>query len=882
MRRNKWMPRKIGKTPEGPRTIQQVREDAYRDGCIYMPQQSPPNSSGLKTGTSLSSGAGGPGGFGGYGGFLNPLEGNFFEGKPKGKGGKGGGGLGDLFGGYGGGLGGGSTGGSYLGTGPGVIQTEGFGEPRDSPPYEGGRGSGGGGVNNGFHNNGDSVSNNRNSGGGGYDGGRGDQQHYNKHERSPPHGGDRPPRQQQQHPMMDERGDRDRDGYYDTASYNDRERRGGGGANFSNFHQRDRDRGGGDRGGDRGGGFDRGGPPQDFGDRYSANRSKDRDRRQQFQPQRNGGGPPHDNNGRFGGGGGKFGGDRYDNRGGFGNRNSGGGPGGPGGPPPRDGMMRSDGGNYHADEPGNNLPPRFKRMAMNSEGGGGGDRRPPHHRDDGPPRHPASSGGPPAGVLGPDGGQISPPPGGGQKRDGGDVSLRPQSASNMLFKPKTPSTLPKSAIRGQESSPLGENSLLGPPLPAAPAVVMMQQKEAPIVIVKQASLDGKGRHGRGDKGKGGGQGSKGPTREEVFARVEAILAELLEHKSAESAAESWKEKPEDGSSHWLPAKMSQTAATHLFKQALSKKEKESERELALSLAAQLVKEGSLNATHCQEALAKVLSSHLGEVDKAFEGEEGAGKRRVAEAAAWLVQQELLTFKELCELCRGPAQHPTFLLSLAELREAWGEDKLKGAFDETKPKMPDHVDLKKDGEEGEGEEDALFSALDSHGLSFLLPLLGARREMARRLAEDPSDAAAFAKWLREDEGMARFHGRPDFVTALFKVALRHIAAPAPASPSEQPDKAATEAEREALDRFRPVLQPFVRERGDLQLAAVYALQVFCFERGYPKGLLLRSFVNFYELDILDEGAFLRWKEDVNDEYPGKGKALFQVRSIPLFA
>ena len=65
MRRNKWLPRRIGKSlrkifdffytvlisrnilgkgPDGPRTIQQVREDAARDGCIYMPQESsPPN-----------------------------------------------------------------------------------------------------------------------------------------------------------------------------------------------------------------------------------------------------------------------------------------------------------------------------------------------------------------------------------------------------------------------------------------------------------------------------------------------------------------------------------------------------------------------------------------------------------------------------------------------------------------------------------------------------------------------------------------------------------------------------------------------------------------------------------------------------------------------
>merc|ERR1712241_1514188 len=41
LRNNNWKPRKLA-TPDGPRTIQQVREDAARDGCIYLPQQDSP------------------------------------------------------------------------------------------------------------------------------------------------------------------------------------------------------------------------------------------------------------------------------------------------------------------------------------------------------------------------------------------------------------------------------------------------------------------------------------------------------------------------------------------------------------------------------------------------------------------------------------------------------------------------------------------------------------------------------------------------------------------------------------------------------------------------------------------------------------------------
>lgn len=45
--------------------------------------------------------------------------------------------------------------------------------------------------------------------------------------------------------------------------------------------------------------------------------------------------------------------------------------------------------------------------------------------------------------------------------------------------------------------------------------------------------------------------------------------------------------------------------------------------------------------------------------------------------------------------------------------------------------------------------------------------------------------------------------------------------------------------------------------------------------FLSGMLLRWFVNLYDLEIVEEDAFLTWKEDLSQDYPGKGKALFQV-------
>ena len=96
----------------------------------------------------------------------------------------------------------------------------------------------------------------------------------------------------------------------------------------------------------------------------------------------------------------------------------------------------------------------------------------------------------------------------------------------------------------------------------------------------------------------------------------------------------------------------------------------------------------------------------------------------------------------------------------------------------------------------------------------------------------------------------------------------------------PDKATQEKEKELLERYRPVLQAFLHDHLQLQVTALYALQAFCHGLTFPKGLLLRWFVLLYDLEIVEEEAFLKWKEDLSDDTPGKGKALFQV-FISLF-
>jgi hypothetical protein len=64
----------------------------------------------------------------------------------------------------------------------------------------------------------------------------------------------------------------------------------------------------------------------------------------------------------------------------------------------------------------------------------------------------------------------------------------------------------------------------------------------------------------------------------------------------------------------------------------------------------------------------------------------------------------------------------------------------------------------------------------------------------------------------------------------------------------------------------------------QANCLYEVQAFCASQGWPTGLIKKLFYNLYESDVVFEDAYGVWREDVNDDTPGKDKALFQVNEF----
>jgi len=437
----------------------------------------------------------------------------------------------------------------------------------------------------------------------------------------------------------------------------------------------------------------------------------------------------------------------------------------------------------HQNQNGKDLPPRFNKMSFASSG----DRDPP--------------------------------------------PLRP-SPNSMMLKPKTPYSLPKSAMAKLD----GINPVPNPKLDK----VMMTSNEPAVIIQKPASNSKK----QNDKK------NQGPTRDEVFGKIDTILAKLTEDKSTNEAFTAWKESN-------IPTKMVNNALIHLFKQIL-KINSEEERKVCIGFVDQLFDSDLITAVQVKESLAKIMSNVELNVDSSC-------NTNTAELTAWCISTDKVKLAEVAEITEGGTSFPLFFIILQRLASD-NKSALMDMFKSSNLKLTDQLPTNTRTEEQLGEQ------LEARNLSFMVPLLAIKADMWKQLESQP-DSTKFLNWIlatvpeenRKD---------PSFISALIASVVRYIAEKTTLKENGTPEKEVTEKEKEMIIEFKNVLQTFLNGH-EMQLAAVYALQVFCFSRGFPKGMLLRWFVALYETDIVDEHVFLKWKEDVNDSYPGKGKALFQV-------
>uniref|UniRef100_H2Z554 W2 domain-containing protein n=1 Tax=Ciona savignyi TaxID=51511 RepID=H2Z554_CIOSA len=275
-----------------------------------------------------------------------------------------------------------------------------------------------------------------------------------------------------------------------------------------------------------------------------------------------------------------------------------------------------------------------------------------------------------------------------------------------------------------------------------------------------------------------------------------------------------------------------------------------------------------NNDHLMEGL-----QHLFEKLGKMESSVPRVKSTTSSLLARFILNDLATLKGVSEMLKAGYHFPMFLLILQQLIKIKDKIWLLDAFKQSKV---DLLMLMPDASQNKG---SMFEILKGKQLAFLCPLLHMEMQLSKQLDADPSPMVVY-RWIKENVG-SELYSDPEFVHVLTTCCLHHVtkqsSLKADVERGQSVPKQLQEKEKVLLSSIKPVLQKFVHDNPRLQLHALYTVQTFCHDQDFPKGLMLRMFNLLYNEDVIDEESFIAWKEDVNSDFPGKGKALFQVNS-----
>ena len=310
----------------------------------------------------------------------------------------------------------------------------------------------------------------------------------------------------------------------------------------------------------------------------------------------------------------------------------------------------------------------------------------------------------------------------------------------------------------------------------------------------------------------------------------------------------------------IPKNSQPDVVSFIMKATLSKTD--GDRENASNLLVNLHRQGLVvNNTVFMTSIRKLLSQL-----KSLELDDPLVKTHLSEFVSRAVANDILSLQESLELV--DSFYPMFLLILQQLSHVKGKEWLTCQLETSK------INLMSVLPEVDRNKEQLADILETRGLSYLMPLLRIESDLNKLLSKEESSPAVVFKWIKEnvDPSLTTSKG---FVFLLFSCIMRHVSRKVRQECND--DKKVAEAEKEGIKSFVNLLKSFVFDKTPLQLTALYAMQSVAHEVKFPKGMLLTWFNSLYDDEVVEDEVFLKWKEDINDDYPGKGQALFQVNT-----
>lgn len=432
----------------------------------------------------------------------------------------------------------------------------------------------------------------------------------------------------------------------------------------------------------------------------------------------------------------------------------------------------------------------------------------------------------------------------------GSISLRP--VRMPAFRPNIPSMLPKSAqgapvMNTQSFAARNTNSLFDDKVLTAIHGSSGKIVGPPPTNLTIKTVPAPEKHKEKKK--------NSVSQDELKQAMDKMLKDFLENNDTDEALNAVKAMK-------APKRCIPELVTFLLLRSLD--QSDTDRENIARLIQSLRQNCILDSEQFMEGFEQVLDQM-----KSLEADVPLVKSYVSKLAAHAIITETVTLSELSVPLRHGRHYPLYLLCLQQCHKLKDKQWLVTQFNESKVDLQTMLP--------ECEQSRMVAILEDRGLSFLFPLLHIQADLWSQLQSDPNPSIVY-KWIREHCDPA-LHTDPKFINIVYNNILRYIVSESTrqseSDVDSEPSKADIKKEKELIEKFKSMLASYIHTSIDLQLVAIYAVQTYCHSLGFPKGLLLRMFMNLYDFEVIDEDAFLKWKEDINEQYPGKGKALFQV-------
>ena len=203
------------------------------------------------------------------------------------------------------------------------------------------------------------------------------------------------------------------------------------------------------------------------------------------------------------------------------------------------------------------------------------------------------------------------------------------------------------------------------------------------------------------------------------------------------------------------------------------------------------------------------------------------------------------------------------------------------------------------------KERLVQVLEDRELSFVCPMLKVESALFEKISSDVS-GFELRQWIEANVGAEVAASSTAFIHSLVTSVIKNAAeksvlgehhtttttTPTNATTTSEgssTDNTATKTSRsttkmdkvhvakqkQLIENYACVLRDYLRGNRPKQVEAIYAIQLYAESKGFPKYFLAHLFNQMYDLELVDEEAFYMWKDEINDNYPNKGQALFHV-------